>query len=587
MKNTMPSKIFSRMLPLLVIGAISLCFTWYVVDWSQKFGKLAFPPDYDDSHSLLEGALRLAGWEEGGLAQVWRDFREIRPHSYGHYYYTALLFALFGITDSAPYWANGLLLFGVLWSFYRLLPESVPTPARWAWLIGLLGLPVCFHLIFDFRSECTMAGLLFIASTNWLRWLLRENSSKGLLALSVVCFALALAVKPVMFPYPLGILGLCSIFYLFQQWHNMRRITLNAFAFLALIWFLVVLPTLPHFIFHSHAVFGYIFGVAFESDFYRLKEEHGPRWLFHWLGYSGVWHLSGFALLFGIWLCVFLALYAFPFFRPYLPGKAWLFLAFLTLGAFGGIAINAVHQPYFGMTFQLLLAACILTGWAHVFSQKGIFWLPPLILFILGIFLWPVTSNFKFLVWLIGIGGVLLAWCAWQVPDWRLWPGCLCAGAFALLCWKNTQVAPYHNYKQRTLLEAGESGMAWRLNGPMLVWQALQPLLQERLTQNGHDPLIGFVYAGWVDANTVGWVAAKEGFPLRMLNHTQCAVERVENLPSDLEVVVVPVERGPDIFENPLSIDFSKLAQQLDDSQDWRLFAEVGGKLKIYQKVRH
>ncbi|MCX7713861.1 MAG: hypothetical protein N2035_09420 [Chthoniobacterales bacterium] len=156
--------------------------------------------------------------------------------------------------------------------------------------------------------------------------------------------------------------------------------------------------------------------------------------------------------------CDFLAgilLRGIPLVLPYLPGAGWVRLAFVTLVAFGGIAINQVPQPFFGMTFQLLLAAAALLALAHFFSQERIYWLPPVLLVVLGLMWWLVTAKFSFAFLLIGI--VVGVWCWWRVPSWRLWPGCFCARAFALLCWKGTQVAPYHNYRERTLLEAGEA----------------------------------------------------------------------------------------------------------------------------------
>ncbi|MCX7713862.1 MAG: hypothetical protein N2035_09425 [Chthoniobacterales bacterium] len=101
-----------------------------------------------------------------------------------------------------------------------------------------------------------------------------------------------MAMKSVMFPYPLGMLGICSVLYLAQHLEKARNLTRNGLFrgvwFLAIVWFVVVLPTVPHFVFHARAVLGYIKNVAFESEFYRLQEAHGPQWLFHWLGYSGV-----------------------------------------------------------------------------------------------------------------------------------------------------------------------------------------------------------------------------------------------------------------------------------------------------------
>lgn len=579
------------LIAFFILFLVSIIFTVYVINWSETKGKLSFPPDYDDSHSLLEGALRLETWKRGGFLEVWREFQEIRPHSYGHYYYTSLLFGLFGIKESIPYWANGFLLFGVLWSFYRILPDSIPLPARWAWVGGFLGLPICFHLVFDFRSECTMAGLLFIGANSWLRWLEQKKKDKGLLGLSIFCFAFSVAVKPVMFPYPLGILGLCSILYLLEIKITTWPSLLRKAVFLGFIWVVVILPTVPHFLFHAKAVFGYILGVAFQSDFYLLKEEHGPRWLFHWLGYSGIWHLGGFSLLFGLIVLIVAVLHIFPQSRLPLPGWSWLRSAILTVGSFGGIAINSVHQPYFGMTFQPLLLATALWALSHIFSQQKIFWLPPFLLLILGISWWPATSNLKFAMWLIGIGIFLLIWCWWKVADWRYWPGCICAGAFSLLCWKNTQIASYHNYLERTRLEAGETGVQWRREGPKLTWNFLNPFVQDYATQHaGGYPLIAFPFFGWVDANTVGWEAVRMGYPIRMLNQLSLVEGDRIKIPEMVDFVVIPTRQGPEVIQTPIQVEIPQLEEELKGSGEWGVIGEVGtGQplIRVYRRAKN
>ena len=54
----------------ILLALIAVAFTWHVVSWSEQNGKLAMPPDYDDSHSLVEGAVRLLNFRIVGLERL-------------------------------------------------------------------------------------------------------------------------------------------------------------------------------------------------------------------------------------------------------------------------------------------------------------------------------------------------------------------------------------------------------------------------------------------------------------------------------------------------------------------------------------
>jgi hypothetical protein len=67
---------------VLYLGCLltAVSFTAYVLNWSIEQGKLAFPPDYDDSHSLVEGAVRLKVFQEGGVSALINDYKDRMPH---------------------------------------------------------------------------------------------------------------------------------------------------------------------------------------------------------------------------------------------------------------------------------------------------------------------------------------------------------------------------------------------------------------------------------------------------------------------------------------------------------------------------
>ncbi len=628
----------------IILAIMAVAFTWHVVSWSQQYGKLAVPPDYDDSHSLVEGAVRLLNFQNGGLEAAWDEYRLRNPHSFLHYYWTAALFAVFGIHESVPYWANALFLFGVLGAFVLMLPRGLPIAWKLVWAAAFLGMPVCFHVVFDFRSEVTMAVLLFMGCACALEWAWGRTRSTVWFFATALCFALALAMKPVMFPYQLGMLGLCSMVYLasrcipIEQGANLAggRPALrvgrfwNGFAWLVALWVLVLLPSILHFWIYRADIFGYILGVAFESDFYKLGEQQGAQWSFHWLGYSGIWHLGKLNLFFAGVLSLGLVLAAVPQLRKFVPGPRWTSLAFLTLGAFGGIAINAVHQPWFGMTFQLLLVSSVLVVLAALFQNEkfgmliavvfvaalGVVWLYDFhncayfaaLSFAMAGAGWswsikPSSKRVRFLglailVFVICYGltlkgfifQVVLAVCAGMLLGgvFRFSPRQIaaftCTGMLAFLIWGKMEIAPYHNYVARTIQEAGEEGLDWRRTGPTRVLEVLVADWKE-----SRSPVIWSANYGWVDGNTISWEALKQGRAWKAYNMGTVFGRRSTNavgleLPEYADYIFVPSPGISGEIVTPYGItDWNSIVRARGN---WELLSEVEapkGAVSIYR----
>jgi hypothetical protein len=447
-------------------------------------------------------------------------------------------------------------------------------------------------------------------------------------------------MKPVMFPYQLGMLGLCSMVYLAsgcfvdkgqalssQPPDSLGPKLVKASLWLFALWTIVLLPSLPHFWIYRADIFGYILGVAFESDFYKLNEQQGAQWSFHWLGYSGVWHLGKLNLFFAGVLALGLVLAVVPQLRKFIPGPRWASLAFLTLGAFGGIAINAVHQPWFGMTFQLLLVASTLALLASLFQNQkfgmpiaalcvaslGVWWLYDFhnrIYFAVLAFaiagaggLWSINPSSRWFRY-IGLAilalvicygltlkgfifQVVLAVCAGLLLggvfrfSLRQIVAFSCTGMLALLIWGKMELAPYHNYVARTIQEAAAEGLDWRRTGPSRVLEVLAVDWKE-----SHSPVIWCANYGWVDGNTISWEAVKKGLAWKVYNmgtiYGRSQTAGFE-LPDYADFIVVPSPGITGEIVTPYGIqDWNSI---VSDRGNWELLAEVKapkGSVSIY-----
>lgn len=526
---------FNQVALWLACFLIAFCFTVYVLNWSIEQGKLAFPPDYDDSHSLVEGAVRLGVFQESGVSALINDYKERMPHSFLHYYWTSFLFMLFGVNQMVPYAASGLLLFGVLWVFSRLLPQEIPLVQKLCFITAFVGIPVCFHLIHDYRSEVTMAGLLFIASIGVVLWSWSDNRKWFGLALPGIFFSLAFLMKPMMFPYPFGMLGLSTLVAIFSNVVRRDRMEWRRFWFgLLLLWGIALIPIMVHLWIFWDRIISYISDVAFTSDYYKIKDK-GSVWYFHWLGYSGLWHLSAMKTIFALTIFVTAMTAVFPLTRKFSPEIKWYSLAFLTVGAFGGIAINQVNQPFFGMTFQLLITATALIAFAQFFSNSKVFWVGPIAIFVFALYWLPVVLTRQFLFTVVGVVVVLSTYLLVKKIAFSRAVGLICSGVFAVFCWKATKIDPFHNYAQRTLSEFGEEGCDWRKKGPQAIYEIIRPFWV-----SGKSPVVWFSDYGWVDANTVGWESAKNGRPWKMFNSAEIKIDtNAGNSLSDAASIII------------------------------------------------
>lgn len=161
---------------LIIPLLISITITAIAVKYSTSYGKLAFPPWYDDSHSMVEGALRLMTFQVKGVQGACEEYIQRFPHSFLHFYWTSLVFGITGIHDSAVYWANIVFIFLLLTAVWLLIREHGLVECTFL-TAAFAGVPVIFNIVYDFRSECALAPILFVGCISIL--LALENQTKA------------------------------------------------------------------------------------------------------------------------------------------------------------------------------------------------------------------------------------------------------------------------------------------------------------------------------------------------------------------------------------------------------------------------
>lgn len=524
---------------ILLIGlcmALCLSFTALVVSWSMAHGKLAIPPDYDDSHSMVEGALRWLTLRNHGLAAAWNEYLTRPPHSFLHYYFAAASFAVFGIHAGVVYWTSTLFLLAAMLGFASLLGtasliRTVPL------LVAFLCVPVAFNLIFDFRSECAMAALLFAACCTIIRAVWSPGRAYAWSAAAGGLLALSLGIKPAMFPYTLGMAMGASFLFAPSALLPGRRRWQIAWRRVLLIWALMILPVAFHYAYNWKPIFGYIFNIAFQSDYYKQGGNIGDQLLFHVLGFPGqlqlgslAWPLLGVAL--GANLTALLRSGA----ADRTLRRNLFCCSFLACVAYAGVAVNAMNQNYFGMTFQFLLSASALLGIAYLAEQ-----LP-------------------------------------RIPGHGV---CWLAAAAALAQW---QIPITQNYVERTEAVDPKNALAWRREGPARVLDAIRPYWRA-----DSPPTVWVAAYGWTDGNTIGWEAVQRDLPWKLWNYYDLPPVAGELVPAAAEILIVPEPGLMGTFDVPCNEALPAIRRWLDEAANTRLVALVadpnGKAIRIYRRV--
>jgi len=525
---------------IVLCALLSILFSIFVVQYSLKEGKLAFPPWYDDSHSMVEGALRLMTLQQEGVSAAWDEYLARPPHSFMHYYWTSILYGVFGIDDRVVYWGNSVFLFAALFLFSLLLGRL--GLGKILYLMSFLLVPVAFNIIYDYRSECALAPLLFAASTLMVFAVLEPHQIWKCSILSGIFFALGFGIKPAMFPYTFGMMGAaCLVWVLFTpEWRNSG---INFWAKISRIFapavglvFLAVIPFAFHYWINRASIWGYIDSIAFKSEFYS---QGGDFWS------QATYHLSGFPAMLnlGIYKWPLLVMAGLAVIGAVFAGTrgdqrfsaAVKGLFFLTCCSYLGIAVNRMVQNYFCMTFDLLLAATAFVGlaWAASILPQKIRAIPVVVVTIVFLALWRVPVS--------------------------------------------------QDYVAETA-KLGEGAVQWRKEAPERV---LDVILDQ--SAKGTTPVVWCGFHGWLDGNTLSWEAINRGLKWRCLSYYERPPTTPGHPPSGVDFVVMGAPGLMGMSDLPLNPGLSEMIANIEGDPAWTKLQTIpdpkGNNLIIYKKT--
>lgn len=374
--------VFSRTNPgirarFIITGLIALVFTAGVLQWSFKYGRLAYDITYDDVGYFLDAYRRINVFYEQGLGAMLVGLFQNPPHSP----YSSLLafigFALFGPADWAPYFMNGIALFLFL-GFIAYLLRSMHFIFSVVFLIMFLFVPVSFYMVHEYRPDfavalfsCIFAFLAFESLS------VQQNHARFKLRSSGAVFGLALLSKPTFFAHTLALGFTVAAFIIMHQildnYRQRQQLKGNNI--------LNILRDL------------YLPGLVLSLPYYALNWRH--VWNHFWINtrgeQSGIWNFKGSfwevlkAFLGGAsysmlssYLFFFLAVIMSSFLF-FLQGRKWRDVNLLAglmsvaVASLGIIVYGRHDNVYFGLTYQIMLCFAMCYCLSALYRNKWCF----------------------------------------------------------------------------------------------------------------------------------------------------------------------------------------------------------------------
>lgn len=247
-------------MPLLWIILLTLALSGFAIQFSKRYGRLAFPPQYNDSNYMVDALKRLDIVMRSSLRTAVRDYRQNPPHSPVSTGIALTSFVLFGVSESSPYILNAVTLLALLGLILFVLRHGTLTAKMCGALLAATT-HLAFCCVYEFEPDYISAVFTMWGISVFFYHLLENSSPRWPLWLSGVFFGLALISKVPFFPYTLGlimfVLSLKGLHLMSQKGERAAR-----WRGLLELWpFVCALAIVagPHYVFAARRAWGYIF----------------------------------------------------------------------------------------------------------------------------------------------------------------------------------------------------------------------------------------------------------------------------------------------------------------------------------------
>ena len=343
---------------------LAAAMTLAVIQYSFRHGRLVIFPTYDDVGYFADGAERLQALYDDGVNGLARKYMENPPHSPWQAAMAVMAFALFGLHDWAPYAMNAVVALGFFLLGNRLLGKATVWQ-RVAALVLLASIPFMPMAVHEFRPDhaaalFTAIGVLLPLAAPFVYGPRRRQVAIGF------WLGMALLAKTTVFPQTVALGATAMILAVGVEWigagHRPRAMAV------ARAWLAVLLPILliatPHYFYNRAHILHYIHEILFGKfkDSYQYGGSFAEQARYYLYGPGGLVMLGRHCtLLFGIVIGGAACALAWGSRRLRTRLFAWIALLFL---AWLIPTLNKTKQPFFGLTFDALLAgvALLLVG---------------------------------------------------------------------------------------------------------------------------------------------------------------------------------------------------------------------------------
>jgi hypothetical protein len=352
----------------VLVLLLTVFLTGFVIHFSNRYGRLAFPPQYNDSNYLTDGLQRVDLFMRTSLREVYRKYRDHPPHSPISTLLAATGFIVFGISESSPYIMNALLLAG----YFGLVLFVLRSAALSGKICGLLlaaSSPIAFCTVHEFEPDYATALLIFWALAIFVYHLQENPAARWPLWTSGALFGVALITKVPFFPFTLLMIAFACCLQIHHNWRVRRSGIGSGTPILKLRRFLLpaVLIPLPHYRYGGRKAVQYILENAGEQSQNWRFGSISERALFYWVGDSANLYLG--PMKWGLFAGIFLGLVAVIFSRRTILRTQLLYQGVVALVIYGLLLLLHLKSTAFGFPFELSLLLFVLLTLALVAEQ--------------------------------------------------------------------------------------------------------------------------------------------------------------------------------------------------------------------------